>query len=65
LVFLKFGCRGEYGKVHYVLCIYNLFGKEITKYMVIYGVYIYGSGQVAKYIEVPSAEARQSPCGQN
>jgi hypothetical protein len=33
--------------------------------MVIYGVYIYGSGQVAKYIEVPSAEARQSPCGQN
>jgi len=29
----------------YVRCIYVIFGKEITKYTAIYGVYIYGSGQ--------------------
>jgi hypothetical protein len=29
-------------------CIYGNFGKGSTKYMVLYGVYIYGSGQPNK-----------------
>jgi len=29
----------------YVRCIYGIVGREITKYTVKYGVYIYGSGQ--------------------
>jgi len=28
-----------------IRCIYGIFGREITKYMAIYTVYIYGSGQ--------------------
>jgi len=30
----------------YIRCICGNFGREIIKYMVIYGVYIYGSGQL-------------------
>jgi len=29
----------------YIRCVYGIFDREITKYTVIYGVYIYGSGQ--------------------
>jgi len=29
----------------YKRCVYGIFGREITKPTVIYGVYIYGSGQ--------------------
>ena len=29
----------------YIRCIYGIFCREITEYTVIYGVYIYGSGQ--------------------
>ena len=29
----------------YVLCIYGIYGREVIKYTVIYGVYIYGSGR--------------------
>ena len=29
------------GQIHiYILCIYGIFGREITKYTVIYGIYI-------------------------
>jgi hypothetical protein len=40
LMFLKFGHRGEYGKVRYV----HFFGREFTNYTIIYGVQLYGSG---------------------
>ena len=29
----------------YIWCVYGIFGREINEYTVIYGVYIYGSGQ--------------------
>jgi hypothetical protein len=29
----------------YIRCIYGILGREIIKYTVIYGIYIYGSGQ--------------------
>jgi len=29
----------------YIWCIYGILGREITNYTVVYGVYIYGSGQ--------------------
>ena len=32
----------------YIRCTYGIFGREITKYMVTYGVCMYGSGQFYK-----------------
>ena len=32
----------------YIRCIYGKFGREITQCMVMYGVYVYGSGQPYK-----------------
>jgi len=29
----------------YIRCMYGIFGRDITKYTVLYKVYIYGSGQ--------------------
>ena len=40
-------------------CIYAVFGREITKYTVIYGACIYGSGQC--YMYVPLAWASEVP----
>ena len=37
-------CVGLARTIH-IRCMYGIFGREITKYTVIYGVYIYGSGQ--------------------
>jgi len=33
------------GQTKHIRCIYGISGMEITKYSVIYGVYIYSSGQ--------------------
>jgi hypothetical protein len=33
-----------------IRCIYDIFGREITKYMVIYSVYIHSSGHFYTYI---------------
>jgi len=35
-----------------IRCVYGVFGRDISKYTVVYGVYIYGSGQ--PYVFVPT-----------
>jgi hypothetical protein len=32
-------------RIIYIRCMYGVFGREMTKYTVIYGVYIHDSGQ--------------------
>ena len=36
--------QNKKNKYIFIRCLYGIFGREITKYAVIYGVYIYGSG---------------------
>ena len=40
-------------------CIYGMFGRIITKYMVIYDAYTYGSGQPCKCVLVISTHLWQ------
>jgi len=34
----------ELARTLYIRCIYGVFGREITKFTVMYGAYIHGSG---------------------
>jgi len=36
----------------YIRCVYGIFGREFTIYTVIYGVYIYNSGQPYTYVRL-------------
>ena len=41
---MRFVCRVGQNRL-YTECMYGVFGREITKYTVVYSVCIYGSGQ--------------------
>jgi len=55
---------------NHIYSVYGKFGRETTEYMVIYSVYIYGSGQPYKYVRnygvyMVSSLAGKLPCSQS
>jgi hypothetical protein len=55
LVMYRVGQNHIYIYIHiFIQCIYGIFGREITKYTVIYGVYIYNCTVLAILCQVLS-----------